>query len=583
MSKIIQFGQVGESLLVDFAGATRGQATLDLTYGYRFQMMDNDIRLDLPNSKAFRVFVGGVEKIAIDSSFAPSGADNLGNHLATQNLDLAGFNLLNGGVANFASATIPAGTFGGTFAGTHTGNGSGLTGVTGTDPTKLPLAGGTMAGSVSMGGFNFTNIGTATAVDLNSTNLISGLRQVLNGGTARLDIFRTNIGGSPVLTVGGTFGPNQILFSGNTAFINDGPLTQGPHATFNQGLTSNGPIVLPVAGSRIRQLALGQVNEFAGLLQVTGLSTFAGGVTLNNSELLLSNTASARVRQLHAGSTNIFTGPTETNGGLTVAGGATVAGGMTLNAAGSFTANIAATFNNPVTLGASATLAAGANITATGALNTFSQTLRGLGTSTFDLVAGATFTNAATLSTHSGATTFSAPSVLTFSGSPLAFTATTEARFDAGIRFGVGGTLLQAYEETLFVPTVSGGTVAGTATYTRQLGRFVKVGKRVFYEFDLAWTGHTGTGTLVLALPDTAASMGAGNVYRGKGLVSGFTLRWGTGTDSMIGLFAVAGTAGAVLLKANLGTGQTSPTVVDMTGNAAASIQGTIEFTGDGF
>jgi len=75
----------------------------------------------------------------------------------------------------------------------------------------------------------------------------------------------------------------------------------------------------------------------------------------------------------------------------------------------------------------------------------------------------------------------------------------------------LGGTgaanLLDDYEAGTFTPTATGATTAGTATYTTQFGEYTKIGDRVFYHLRVAWTGHTGTGDLLISgLPFTSNS-----------------------------------------------------------------------------
>lgn len=45
-----------------------------------------------------------------------------------------------------------------------------------------------------------------------------------------------------------------------------------------------------------------------------------------------------------------------------------------------------------------------------------------------------------------------------------------------------------------FFPRLKGLTDIGVGTYTRQVGKYTKMGKTVFFTIDLAWTAHTGTG-----------------------------------------------------------------------------------------
>jgi hypothetical protein len=78
-----------------------------------------------------------------------------------------------------------------------------------------------------------------------------------------------------------------------------------------------------------------------------------------------------------------------------------------------------------------------------------------------------------------------------------------------GIQFGgdtAAANALDDYEEGTFTPTIVGTSTAGTATYAAngQVGRYTKIGNRVFFDLFLSWTAHTGTGDLQInGLPFT--------------------------------------------------------------------------------
>jgi hypothetical protein len=62
--------------------------------------------------------------------------------------------------------------------------------------------------------------------------------------------------------------------------------------------------------------------------------------------------------------------------------------------------------------------------------------------------------------------------------------------FTGGTQFkasGAGSTPLNWYELGTFTPTYSGGTTAGTCTYTTQAARFVRIGALVHFSINLAW------------------------------------------------------------------------------------------------
>ena len=83
--------------------------------------------------------------------------------------------------------------------------------------------------------------------------------------------------------------------------------------------------------------------------------------------------------------------------------------------------------------------------------------------------------------------------------SGITFPATQVAATDANT--------LDDYEEGSFTPTIVGATLAGTGTYTTQVGRYTKVGNMVHVALEVTWTAHTGTGNMrVAGLPFTSSS-----------------------------------------------------------------------------
>lgn len=159
-------------------------------------------------------------------------------------------------------------------------------------------------------------------------------------------------------------------------------------------------------------------------------------------------------------------------------------------------------------------------------------TLAGYGGMTYTIVAGSGTTNGTTQCSHSGsgnwevfADTIQIPTDVTqititlkshlsgtvgtgdvwFANPTLVFGRETSATSDA----------LKSINELVldqgaFTPTISGTTTAGAGTYTTQIGRYQRIGKRVFFEISLVWTAHTGTGNLsVTGLPFTSANITA--------------------------------------------------------------------------
>jgi hypothetical protein len=82
------------------------------------------------------------------------------------------------------------------------------------------------------------------------------------------------------------------------------------------------------------------------------------------------------------------------------------------------------------------------------------------------------------------------------SGAGITFPATVSASSNANT--------LDDYEEGTWTPVYFGATTAGTTTYTGQRGLYLKIGKTVYCECDLAWSAKTGTGDgLIGGLPFT--------------------------------------------------------------------------------
>jgi hypothetical protein len=113
---------------------------------------------------------------------------------------------------------------------------------------------------------------------------------------------------------------------------------------------------------------------------------------------------------------------------------------------------------------------------------------------------GSTWATSIMKFTNAGGASF-ADNIVMASGKGIDFSATANS----------GGTmtseLLNDYEEGTFTPTIKGSTTAGTGTYTVQQGTYTKIGNLVTVNVWLNWSGHTGTGDMLLAnFPFTSIS-----------------------------------------------------------------------------
>jgi len=85
-------------------------------------------------------------------------------------------------------------------------------------------------------------------------------------------------------------------------------------------------------------------------------------------------------------------------------------------------------------------------------------------------------------------------------GTGITFPATQSASTDANT--------LDDYEEGTFTPTIVGSTSAGTGTYSTQVGTYTRVGRVVSFRLLIAWSAHTGTGSMLAGgLPFASSSV----------------------------------------------------------------------------
>lgn len=90
-----------------------------------------------------------------------------------------------------------------------------------------------------------------------------------------------------------------------------------------------------------------------------------------------------------------------------------------------------------------------------------------------------------------------------------------------------------------FSPVVKGSTDPGTGTYTKQIGRYWRIGNRVMIQIDIAWTAHTGNGNLRICQLPFAANSISGNAAMSLsttniGLDTQITAVVPNGTDSIV-------------------------------------------------
>ena len=113
---------------------------------------------------------------------------------------------------------------------------------------------------------------------------------------------------------------------------------------------------------------------------------------------------------------------------------------------------------------------------------------------TLAITAAPTFTGQATIPT------------INLTGGQITFPATKNPSSNANT--------LDDYEEGTFTPFIRGNTTVGTASYSRQVGIYTKVGNRVFFTISIEWSSGTGTGALTIGgLPFTQNGDGFDSPY----------------------------------------------------------------------
>lgn len=92
-------------------------------------------------------------------------------------------------------------------------------------------------------------------------------------------------------------------------------------------------------------------------------------------------------------------------------------------------------------------------------------------------------------------------------GGQIKFPATQNSSADANT--------LDDYEEGSFTPAVIGTLTAGTATQPTQIGRYTKIGRMVFFDMNVVWTGGTGTGNLRISCPGLPTALSTASLKIG--------------------------------------------------------------------
>jgi hypothetical protein len=134
---------------------------------------------------------------------------------------------------------------------------------------------------------------------------------------------------------------------------------------------------------------------------------------------------------------------------------------------------------------------------------------------------------------------------------------------------GLTSIATQTYEEGTFTPVIAGTTTPGSGGYPAngQIGRYTRIGNRVFFNIYLEWTSLTGTGNLkITGLPFTSSNV-TNNNHALSVASNSITL---TANHSMIA-YIVSNTTEITLATIATGGGGITGIAVDTTGTVRVS------------
>jgi hypothetical protein len=103
----------------------------------------------------------------------------------------------------------------------------------------------------------------------------------------------------------------------------------------------------------------------------------------------------------------------------------------------------------------------------------------------------------------------------------------------ARANLGITDTAIQTYAEGTFTPVVVGGSTAGAGVYSIQIGRYTRIGRICFFNAQINYTAHTGTGSIgVTGLPFLSPLTATANMNQSLSvLLSSAGTSWGSNTQ----------------------------------------------------
>lgn len=125
---------------------------------------------------------------------------------------------------------------------------------------------------------------------------------------------------------------------------------------------------------------------------------------------------------------------------------------------------------------------------------------------------------------------------------------------------GTAGRILTDYETGTFTPVVRGTTVVGTGTYSIQYGAYTKIGNIVYFNIQLDWSAHTGTGNMRLGVLPFASKNVSNNL---SSITVGFVNNMTFGASNTISAYLLENSTTIILNSVPVGGGGTAALPMD--------------------
>jgi hypothetical protein len=357
--------------------------------------------------------------------------------------------------------------------------------TSGTNPVLKVWSGSAWVSINSAGGTGVTtaDVGTVTSTMIADNTL---LNIDINDSAAIAHSKLANITAGSVLLGNASSVPTATALSGDVTVSNTGVTAIGTGVIVNADVNASAAIAhSKLATLTAGQVLLGNASNVPTATAVTGDVTISsGGVTAIGAGVIVNADINASAAIADTKLATIATAGKVSNSATTATSANTVSAIVARDGSGNFSAGTI-----------TASLAGNAATVTTNANLTGDITSVGNATS----IASGVIVNADVNVSAGIAGTKISPN---FGGQNALTTGTVGC---SSILFNgdtAAANALDDYEEGTFTPTIVGATTPGTGTYSTQSGEYTKIGNAVYFIVRIAWSAHTGAGSMrVSGLP----------------------------------------------------------------------------------